>query len=182
MSLRALLSLTPSSGGVTSRGARVRVHVKDLYSIIVTEKRAECRDFYVRWFGFQVVFEASWFVYLAATGDRTFGLAFMAPDHPSQPPGPETFSGQGHVPHGPGRRRRGGVRAAEARRAADSRIHCTTSPGVSGASLCTILPEPGLTSSSRSIRRRVLGRVRGVNGRRGNQEAARDAADEGAKA
>jgi hypothetical protein len=44
------------------------MHIKDLYSIVVTEKRAECRDFYVRWFSFQVLFEASWFVYLAATG------------------------------------------------------------------------------------------------------------------
>jgi catechol 2,3-dioxygenase-like lactoylglutathione lyase family enzyme len=71
------------------------VHIKDLYSIVVTDKRAECRDFYVRWFGFRVVFEASWFVYLAATGDHLFGIAFMAPDHPSRPPGPETFNGKG---------------------------------------------------------------------------------------
>lgn len=71
------------------------MHVKDLYSIVVTDKRAECRDFYVRWFGFQVVFEASWFVYLAATGDHPFGIAFMSPDHPSRPPGPETFDGKG---------------------------------------------------------------------------------------
>jgi uncharacterized glyoxalase superfamily protein PhnB len=71
------------------------VHVKDLYTIIVTDKRAECRDFYVRWFGFPVVFEASWFVYLAAAGDHPFGIAFMAPDHPSQPPGPERFGGRG---------------------------------------------------------------------------------------
>jgi catechol 2,3-dioxygenase-like lactoylglutathione lyase family enzyme len=71
------------------------MHIKDLFAVIVTERHAECRDFYVRWFGFQVVLEVSWFVYLAATGDHGFGLAFMAPDHPSQPPGPETFSGQG---------------------------------------------------------------------------------------
>ena len=71
------------------------MHVTDLYTIIVTDKRAECRDFYVRWFGFQVVFEASWFVYLAAAGDHPFGVAFMAPDHPSQPPGPERFGGRG---------------------------------------------------------------------------------------
>ena len=71
------------------------MHIKDLYSIVVTERRAECRDFYVRWFGFQVVFEASWFVYLAATGDRPFGLAFMAPDHPSRPPGRDPFNGKG---------------------------------------------------------------------------------------
>jgi uncharacterized glyoxalase superfamily protein PhnB len=71
------------------------VHIKDLYAVIVTERHAECREFYVRWFNFQVVFEASWFAYLAATGDHGFGLAFMASDHPSQPPGPETFTGQG---------------------------------------------------------------------------------------
>ena len=71
------------------------MHIKDLYSVIVTDNRAECRDFYVKWFGFQVVFEASWFVYLAADGDHPFGIAFMAPDHPSQPPGPERFNGQG---------------------------------------------------------------------------------------
>ena len=71
------------------------MHIKDLYSIVVTDKRVECRDFYVRWFAFQVVFEASWFVYLAATGEHPFGIAFMAPDHPSRPPGPETFNGRG---------------------------------------------------------------------------------------
>lgn len=71
------------------------MQIKDLYAIVVTEKRVECRDFYVRWFGFQVVFEASWFVYLAAAGERPFGIAFMSPDHPSQPPGPDVFNGKG---------------------------------------------------------------------------------------
>lgn len=71
------------------------MQIKDLYSIIVTDKLAECRDFYVRWLGFKVVFEASWFVYLAATGDHPIGIAFMAPDHPSRPPGPDTFNGRG---------------------------------------------------------------------------------------
>ena len=71
------------------------MHIKDLYSVVVTERRAECRDFYVRWFGFHVVFEASWFVYLAASGDHPFGLAFMAADHPSRPPGRDAFNGKG---------------------------------------------------------------------------------------
>ena len=61
----------------------------------MTDKRAECRDFYVRWLDFAVVFEASWFVYLVAKGEYPFGIAFMAPNHPSQPPGPERFSGHG---------------------------------------------------------------------------------------
>jgi uncharacterized glyoxalase superfamily protein PhnB len=71
------------------------MHIKDLYAIVVTEERRECRDFYGRWFGFQVVFEASWFVYLTASGDHPFGLGFMAPDHPSLPPGRDTFNGKG---------------------------------------------------------------------------------------
>ena len=71
------------------------MHVKDMYPVIVTDKHAECRDFYMSWLGFDVVFEASWFVYLVSKGDHPFGVAFMAPDHPSQPPGPERFSGQG---------------------------------------------------------------------------------------
>jgi hypothetical protein len=53
------------------------MHLKDLYTIVVTDKRVECRDFY-----------------LVATGDHPFGLAFMAPDHPSQPPGRDASNGK----------------------------------------------------------------------------------------
>jgi hypothetical protein len=118
------------------------VKIKDLYSIIVTDKRAECRDFYVCWFGFQVVFEASWFVYLTATGDHAFGIAFMAPDHPSQPPGPETFSGQGMFLTSRSRMppRNSSARGAGVWR---SRTRCVTSHGVSGASACTTRREHG---------------------------------------
>lgn len=65
------------------------------YPIVVTTRLAECRDFYTRHFGFQVVFEASWFVYMTPGGDDRFGVAFMASNHPSQPPGPEVFDGKG---------------------------------------------------------------------------------------
>lgn len=71
------------------------MQLQDAYPIIVTDKLTECRDFYTRTLGFQIAFEASWFVYLASAGDRPHGLAFMAADHPSQPPGPETFTGKG---------------------------------------------------------------------------------------
>ncbi len=66
----------------------------DFYPIIVTEKLADCRDFYVRWFGLSPVFESSWFVLLASDEGQA-SLAFMSPDHPSAPPGPETFDGRG---------------------------------------------------------------------------------------
>jgi catechol 2,3-dioxygenase-like lactoylglutathione lyase family enzyme len=65
------------------------------YPVVVTDRLIECRDFYTRWFGFRVVFEATWFVYLKPSDESPHGIAFMTPDHPSQPPGPEAFDGQG---------------------------------------------------------------------------------------
>jgi catechol 2,3-dioxygenase-like lactoylglutathione lyase family enzyme len=52
------------------------MQLQNAYPIIVTDKLAECREFYTRWLGFQVSFEASWFVYLASAGDRLHGIAF----------------------------------------------------------------------------------------------------------
>jgi catechol 2,3-dioxygenase-like lactoylglutathione lyase family enzyme len=66
----------------------------DRYPIVVTDQLAACRDFYVRRLGFTVGFESSWIAYLT-TDDGSASIAFMAPDHPSAPPGPETYSGAG---------------------------------------------------------------------------------------
>lgn len=74
--------------------------VRDLYPLITTPALSEARDFYVRHFGFDVAFEATWFVYLVGTPDgdsRGATLAFMHPDHPSVPPGPESFDGKGMI-------------------------------------------------------------------------------------
>ncbi len=65
------------------------------YPLVVTERVAECRDFYVRRLGFEVGFEASWIVYLAAPAPNGHGIGFMAPEHPSRPPGSESFGGRG---------------------------------------------------------------------------------------
>lgn len=64
----------------------------DRYPIIVTPRLADCRDFWIARLGFEVVFEADWFILLAADGAT---LAFMHPNHPSSPPGPQAFSGHG---------------------------------------------------------------------------------------
>lgn len=61
----------------------------DRYPIIVTEARIACRDFWLRHLSFAVAFENDWFVYLVADGAA---IAFMAPDHPSSPPGPEAYA------------------------------------------------------------------------------------------
>lgn len=71
------------------------MQLQDFYPIVVTEHLVSCRDFYRRWFGLEVVFQASWFVLLAAAEGGKASLAFMHPDHPSAPPGPELFSGKG---------------------------------------------------------------------------------------
>jgi hypothetical protein len=61
----------------------------DRYPIIVTERFLACRDFWTRHLSFAVVFENEWFVYMQANGAS---IAFMSPDHPSSPPGPERYS------------------------------------------------------------------------------------------
>lgn len=60
----------------------------DRYPIIVAPKLGECRDFWTRHLSFAVVFENEWFVYMQADGAS---IAFMSPDHPSSPPGPEPY-------------------------------------------------------------------------------------------
>jgi uncharacterized glyoxalase superfamily protein PhnB len=65
------------------------------YPIVVTDSLGECREFYVGQLGFQVICQATWFVYMVSAADNAHGIAFMSPDHPSQPPGPEVFSGKG---------------------------------------------------------------------------------------
>jgi len=70
------------------------MHLQSFYPIVVTRRITDCRDFYQRWFGLEIVFEASWFVLLGSrAGSAT--IAFMTPDHPSAPPGPEPFDGKG---------------------------------------------------------------------------------------
>jgi catechol 2,3-dioxygenase-like lactoylglutathione lyase family enzyme len=71
------------------------MQVESAYPVIVTEAMRACREFYVGHLGFEVVFESSWFIYLACPGNPALGIAFMTPDHPSQPPGPERFDGKG---------------------------------------------------------------------------------------
>lgn len=71
----------------------------DFYPLITTAQLSETRDFYVRVFGATVLFEANWVAVLSlpGAGERGFTLAFMTPDHPSRPPGPEPFDGTGMI-------------------------------------------------------------------------------------
>lgn len=81
-----------AAAGRPAKKENPRMQLLSSYPVVVTDKLAACRDFYVSTFGFKVEFEAKWFVYLTSGAQA---LAFMTPDHPSQPPGPERFGGQG---------------------------------------------------------------------------------------
>lgn len=100
------------------------MRLQDFYPIVVTEHLGACRDFYQHWFELDIVFEASWFVLLAAREGRA-SLAFMHPDHPSAPPGPS-----------------------------QSRYRCATSPSGSAGSDYSTRRESGSMSSSRLSRPR----------------------------
>jgi uncharacterized glyoxalase superfamily protein PhnB len=67
----------------------------DGYPIVVTDRLRECRDFYARWFGFEIYFEASWIVVMKGGGEGGMTLAFMHSEHPSSPPSPGPFGGDG---------------------------------------------------------------------------------------
>lgn len=101
--IAVLIAAVPASLFLAVRASAEELksmEVRDLYPLITTPQLRETRDFYVKHFGFDVAFEASWFLYLtgpAEEGARGATLAFMHPDHPSNPPGPESFDGKGMI-------------------------------------------------------------------------------------
>lgn len=68
------------------------VSFADVYTVIMTKDLAASRDFYVQWFGFQPVFESTWFLMLVSQGEKPFTIAFMHEDHPSTPPSLPVFN------------------------------------------------------------------------------------------
>jgi uncharacterized glyoxalase superfamily protein PhnB len=54
------------------------MQIRDAYPIVVTERLAECRDFYTDLFGFGPLFETRWFVYLVHESTATARIALMA--------------------------------------------------------------------------------------------------------
>lgn len=97
--LLAATSATRADTAATSMKGTA-MSVRDLYPLITTPAHFAARDFYVTHFDFEVAFQASWFVYLTGQPDsdsRGATLAFMHPDHPSNPPGPESFDGRGMI-------------------------------------------------------------------------------------
>jgi catechol 2,3-dioxygenase-like lactoylglutathione lyase family enzyme len=69
----------------------------DTYPLITVTALEDSRDFFVKHLGMSLVFEASWVVMLARKEGGPIVLGLMTADHPSNPPGPETFGGRGMI-------------------------------------------------------------------------------------
>lgn len=62
--------------------------LSSFYPVIATTHIAQARDFYTRWFGFEITFEADWYVSLRRVeGERHYELALLDPTHPTVPEG-----------------------------------------------------------------------------------------------
>jgi predicted enzyme related to lactoylglutathione lyase len=60
--------------------------IKDSYSVFVTRKLKETKDFYIKCLDFGVYFESNYFILLEASGDKPYYFGFMDENHPSSPP------------------------------------------------------------------------------------------------
>lgn len=69
--------------------------VLSAYPLVTTQNLQGTRDFYVKHFGLEVIFEANWVAMLGANGNICLGL--MSSGHPTHPPGPDVFNGRGMI-------------------------------------------------------------------------------------
>jgi uncharacterized glyoxalase superfamily protein PhnB len=89
--MKSSLPIRPPTGTVAEE---TEMQLQDFYPIIVTDTLLACRDFYQRYFDLVLGFESSWFIWMHSH-EHHASLGFMHPEHPSAPPGPESFSGKG---------------------------------------------------------------------------------------
>jgi catechol 2,3-dioxygenase-like lactoylglutathione lyase family enzyme len=74
------------------------MNYQDVYSVFVTKDLKATKDFYVKWFNFQIYFESSFFILLAAvSGDKSFSIGFIDEVHPSSPPDISAMDGKSAV-------------------------------------------------------------------------------------
>lgn len=67
--------------------------IKRVDSTISTHKLQESKDFYMRHFGFQLVYESDWYVELIAAGMPSIGVSFTLPQREVG----EFFNGKGVI-------------------------------------------------------------------------------------
>ncbi len=89
----------PGSNDSNTRDASATVTTplksNSMYTVFISKDVEASRAFYTRWLNFKVVFASSWFILLSSAGEHPVQIAFMLEDHPSSPPSPKAFSGDG---------------------------------------------------------------------------------------
>lgn len=68
---------------------------ESVYSVYITKDLEKSKTFYTQWFDFEIIFEASWFVYMETKGAHKFSFALIDENHPSTPPSYGAFNGRG---------------------------------------------------------------------------------------
>lgn len=71
--------------------------VLSAYPLVTTQNLLGTRDFYVKHFGLEVIFEANWVVMLGRRAGGSICLGLMSPNHPTSPPSPDVFGGRGMI-------------------------------------------------------------------------------------
>ncbi len=73
------------------------MRIKNFFTLIATDMLVECRDFYVKQFGFIPVFESTIYIQLSVTAENegSFDLALMPSENPFGEPFGERFNGKG---------------------------------------------------------------------------------------
>ncbi|ADD41652.1 VOC family protein [Stackebrandtia nassauensis] len=61
------------------------MRLNSFYPVIGTERIAESTAFYTQHFGFEITFQADWYVSLNRPGDRSYELALLDPSHETVP-------------------------------------------------------------------------------------------------
>ncbi|NJO02124.1 MAG: glyoxalase [Bacteroidia bacterium] len=67
---------------------KVTLKFTDMYAVYITNKLEETQAFYERWFGFQTLFNSSWFLVMTSPGETPRTLAFLTESWPEAPAPP----------------------------------------------------------------------------------------------
>ena len=59
---------------------------QDVYSVFITKDLKTSKEFYTKWFDFEIVFESGFFILFTSGGKKPISIAFMSEEHPSSPP------------------------------------------------------------------------------------------------
>lgn len=63
------------------------MNLTSFYPVVCTERLGESVEFYTRHLGFEITFEADWYVSLRRPGPPGYELALLDPTHPTVPEG-----------------------------------------------------------------------------------------------